>query len=102
MEKETLEELFSGSLRPRRVYEKEWRASRCGRALTNIHNEKKVAFVTPNSVLITTDEGVRVGARKLGLMVWLTEEVSRKVLQKELETVPSTGLKRALRWAIGR
>lgn len=98
----TVEELMAGSLRPKRVYDKEWRTSSCGRTLTNTKNEDKVVFVTPNSVVITTDMGVRVVAKELGAVVFYAAELNRKYLTKELERIPSTGLKRAVRWAIGR
>lgn len=102
MQTVVLEELVSGNLRPRRIYEKTWRASGCGRMLTNIKDDQKVVFVTPGSVLMTTDEGIGKAAKQLGIVVHKMEKLDRKTLNKELEFAPSMGLRRAIRWTIGR
>lgn len=96
---ETLNALREGGLRGGRMYDGEYRASRCGRMLTIGDGFLAIA---PNNVVVTTLKDLRETAQGAGLLCHVLPDSSREAVEKALTDAPSLGIKRALRWVLGQ
>ena len=97
-----VELLLTGGLRAKRQYG-EYRASECGRALVRQGDgEDLVVVMTPNKIVVTNDKSAYDELRGRGLVCHFVETWERAIMIEEIEEAPSIGLRRALRWVVGR
>lgn len=103
MKEATLRALMEGQVRPRRIYEKEYQASGCGRVMVKIGGGgKTVILVTPSKVFVTTDKEEWRKIREQGYECVMVEEMGEVALKGVIQETPKESVRRALRWCIGR